>query len=155
GISGDLPIVLLRLPVGGDSMELFRRVLTGHSYWHAKGFATDLVVLNEAPTSYHDQIANELMGLVRASEGRDRIDRPGGVFVRKADQCPPDDLNLLQAWAGVVLTPERGSLEDQIGVIGRAPALPPRLQAREQGSVLQAERVPAQEGLRFFNGTGG
>src|SRR5207248_3090521 len=97
-ISGDLPLVLLRLPEGRESMELLRRVLTAHSYWHAKGLQVDLVVLNDAATTYHNEAAREIMGLVRTTEARDRIDKPGGVFVRTADQFSPDDLILLHAW---------------------------------------------------------
>ena len=110
----------------------------------AKGFRTDLVVLNEAPTTYLDEVANEMLGLVRTTEDRDRIDRPGGVFVRKADQFPPEDLNVLLAWARVVLTPERGSLEDQVGLTGRAPTVPPLLSPPEKGRALMerlAERL--------------
>ena len=97
--------------------------------------------------------------LVRHADGStlefDVIDRPGGVFVRKADQLPPDDLALLMAWSRVILTPERGSLEDQVGLTGRAAALPPAFQPTEKRRPPRSALLPAPEGLRFFNGTGG
>ena len=155
GISGDLPIVLLHLPAGAESVELLRRVLTAHSYWRSKGLQTDLVVLNEAPSSYHDGLMDEVMGLVRAGESRDRLDRPGGVFVRKADQFSADDRGLIRCWARVVLGGDRGSLEDQTGQGTRPPRYPAPLRATRapRKDPITAPERPTD--LLFFNGTGG
>jgi cyclic beta-1,2-glucan synthetase len=154
GISGDLPVVLLHLTEGPQSMELLKRLLTAHSYWRSKGLLTDLVILNEMPTSYQDSLADEVMGLIRAGEARDRIDRPGGVFVRKTDQFSPQDRALLQCWARVALDGRRGSLEDQIGRTVRAPRLPAAFApTAKPGESRRWAETPGD--LQFFNGVGG
>ncbi|MFO0880853.1 MAG: glucoamylase family protein [Gemmataceae bacterium] len=154
GISGDLPIVLLRMFEGADSIELFRRVIKAHAYWNSHGLRTDLVVLNETPTTYLDEVANEMINLVRTSQDRDNIDRPGGVFLRKADQISPDDHVLLQAWARVILDPRRGPLEDQILVTMPTHTFPQAMK-RKRPTALPRTWAPVPEGLQQFNGTGG
>ena len=46
GISGDLPIVLVRIDEN-DDLELVRQLLRAHEYWRLKQLAVDLVILNE------------------------------------------------------------------------------------------------------------
>ena len=46
GISGDLPIVLVRIEED-DDLELVRQLLRAHEYWRLKQLAVDLVILNE------------------------------------------------------------------------------------------------------------
>ena len=50
-ISGDLPIVLLRI---GDlaHIDLVRQVVQAHAYWRMKGLAVDLVIWNEDHSGY-------------------------------------------------------------------------------------------------------
>ncbi len=51
GISGDLPIVLVRIEEE-DDLELVRQLLRAHEYWRLKQLAVDLVILNERAASY-------------------------------------------------------------------------------------------------------
>ena len=51
GISGDLPIVLLRIDDVED-IGVARQLLRAHEYWRMKQLAVDLVILNERTTSY-------------------------------------------------------------------------------------------------------
>ena len=46
GISGDLPIVLLRI-ADQANIELVRQLVQAHAYWRIKGLAVDLVIWNE------------------------------------------------------------------------------------------------------------
>ena len=56
GISGDAPIVLLRI---SDSarIELVQQLLQAHSYWRMKGLPVDLVILNEDVSVYRQPLA--------------------------------------------------------------------------------------------------
>ena len=51
GISGDLPIVLLRI-AEIETLHVARQVLQAHEYWRMKQLAVDLVILNERKSSY-------------------------------------------------------------------------------------------------------
>ncbi len=102
GISGDRPILLLRVR-GEQHIELVREGLRAHEYFQLRGLSVDLVVLNEHPPSYSQSSNDQLLGVVRPGPGAHLIDKPGGIFVRRADLVPPDDQALLAAVARVVL----------------------------------------------------
>ena len=84
-ISGDLPIVLLQI---GDPahIELVRQLVQAHAYWRLKGLAVDLVIWNEDHAGYRQLLQEQIMGLIAAGIEANVTDRPGGIFVRPADQ---------------------------------------------------------------------
>ncbi|HKE58553.1 MAG TPA: glucoamylase family protein, partial [Pyrinomonadaceae bacterium] len=51
GISGDLPIMVVRIDKPAD-LPIVRMLIRGHEYLHYKGLRVDLVILNDNPTSY-------------------------------------------------------------------------------------------------------
>ena len=57
GISGDLPIVLLRI-ADIEHLDIVRQLLQAHEYWRMKQFAADLVILNERASSYVADLAD-------------------------------------------------------------------------------------------------
>src|SRR5205085_4783742 len=78
GISGDKPIVLVRV-AEGDELPLARQALLAHSYWRLQNLEVDLVLLNEHPSGYLEELHQQLQGLVRASDSHHLVDKPGGV----------------------------------------------------------------------------
>ncbi|VTS01618.1 glycosyltransferase 36 : Cellobiose phosphorylase OS=Singulisphaera acidiphila (strain ATCC BAA-1392 / DSM 18658 / VKM B-2454 / MOB10) GN=Sinac_1249 PE=4 SV=1: Glycoamylase: CBM_X: Glyco_transf_36: GT36_AF: CBM_X: Glyco_transf_36: GT36_AF [Gemmata massiliana] len=152
GISGDLPIVAVCVS-DGDGIPLARQALKAHAFWRGRGFAVDLVLLADRPASYREELYQDLSALARASDSRDVIDKPGGVFVRKV-QPGSEDRTLVLAVARVVLYGDRGTLADQIDVVARGNRLPPDLVATRPGEPDVPDR-PKVEQLAFFNGTGG
>ncbi|MGA2793444.1 MAG: glucoamylase family protein, partial [Roseiarcus sp.] len=156
GISGDLPIILVRI---SDILQLdvAREALQAVEYWRMKRLAVDLVILNERFSSYVQDLQIALETLVRASQSRPQIGEerpPGHIFLLRADLISPEARTLLASVARVVLAGERGRLADQLE---RAPeARPsPRAVARRAASIseLQVSRPPP--GLEYFNGLGG
>src|SRR6202044_3231791 len=87
GISGDLPILLLRI-ADVQNLDLARQLLQAHEYWRMKQLAVDLVILNERASSYVQDLQIALETVVRThrqspTDGVER--RPGRVFVLRAD----------------------------------------------------------------------
>ena len=125
-ISGDLPIVLVQI-ADPDNIDLVRQVVQAHAYWRLKGLAVDLVIWNEDQVGYRQQLQEQILGLIAASVDTNIIDRPGGIFVRPAQQLSNEDRVLLQSVARVILTDRGGTLADQ--VLRRKPEelLPPIL----------------------------
>ena len=112
-ISGDLPIVLLQI---GDiaHIELVRQMVQALAYWRLKGMEVDLVIWNEDRAGYRQVLQEHILGLVAAGVESNVIGRPGGIFVRPADQISTEDRILLQAVARVIISDNRGSLEEQV-----------------------------------------
>ncbi|HLJ92161.1 MAG TPA: glucoamylase family protein [Gemmataceae bacterium] len=171
GISGDRPIVLVRI-AEMEELPLVRQLLTAHAYWRLKGLEVDMVLLNEQRTGYFEELHQELQNLVRGSDDRGLLDKPGGVFVRKAAQIPREDQILLQAAAHCVLAGNQGSLANQIdrpvlasqvregkrGVVTRvAPLNDKTLRAGPGQENLPPSGTvsPAGNNLLFDNGIGG
>ena len=112
-ISGDLPIVLLQIG-DPDNIDLVRRMVQAHAYWRLKGLAVDLVIWNEDRGGYRQALQDQIMGLIAAGVEAHVIDRPGGIFVRRAEQIPDEDRILLQSVARAIITDRRGSLAEQV-----------------------------------------
>jgi cyclic beta-1,2-glucan synthetase len=153
GISGDLPIVIVRVSQPED-MDAVRRILRGHEYLRLKGLQIDLVILNDHPTTYIQGLQDELVGIVRTSGSDLWQDKPGGVFLRRTDIMPEADRILLHSVARVVIVPERGSLDAQLTKRESEEELPPEFVPRFPSRTYPEPAVTVPE-LSFFNGLGG
>lgn len=100
GISGDIPILLATLE-SADGLPSVRQLLNVHHYWRLKGIACDLVILNEHPPTYLQELNDELLSIVMASSESGLLDRPGGVFIRRTDILKPEDIMLLHSIARI------------------------------------------------------
>jgi cyclic beta-1,2-glucan synthetase len=152
GISGDLPILLVCVSEA-DGLPLARQALQAHAFWRGRGFFVDLVLLADRPASYREELYDALAAMTRASDSRDTVDRPGGVFVRRAGQLG-DDRALVVAAARVMLYGDRGSLADQTDALGRIREFPPPLVATRSLIPAAPTQPPIGE-VRFANRTGG
>ncbi len=112
-ISGDLPIVLVKI-ADPANIDLVRQLVQAHAYWHLKGLAVDLVIWNEDQAGYRQLLQEQIMGLIAAGIEANVTDRPGGIFLRLAEQISEEDRILLQTVARAILTDSRGTLWDQI-----------------------------------------
>ncbi|MEY2931467.1 MAG: hypothetical protein RL033_2216 [Pseudomonadota bacterium] len=119
GISGDLPIVLLRLD-HAEFTEVCRDLLLAHEFWRLNGFTCDLVIINEEPTGYLQGTQDQVRELIQ----RAQVDQRGGVFLRRADQMNEEERELLSCAARVVVHASQGSLARQLRRAAAAPELP-------------------------------
>ena len=122
-ISGDLPIVLLQI-ADPEHIDLVRQVVQAHAYWRLKGLNVDLVIWNEDHAGYRQALQDQIMGLVAAGIEANVIDKPGGIFVRPAQQMSTEDRILLQSVARVVLSDARGTLSEQVVRRSRLEVMP-------------------------------
>ncbi len=153
GISGDLPIMVVRSDKA-DDLRTVRKLVRAHEYLHYKGLTVDLVILNDTPTDYMQVLHGELETIIRTSGLQHLQDKPGGVYLRRADQMPEHDRILLHAVARVVIVADRGSFEDQIERPHIEEPLPPLLVPRAPSQIYPESHVQPPE-LAFFNGLGG
>ena len=156
GISGDVPIVLVRIDAAEDQ-EIIRQLLRAHEYWRMKQLAVDLVILNEQTTSYVQDLQASLETQVRTSQSRAQHDGHaphGNVFTLRADLVSAEDRTLLQTAARAVLLSRGGTLAEQIGRRQRSPAAPPLPPPRPATQPLDVVPPPRPD-LEFFNGLGG
>ena len=154
-ISGDLPIVLLRIEDPAN-IDLVRQLIQAHTYWRLKGLAADLVIWNEDHAGYRQQLQEQIMGLIAAGVGVHVTDQPGGIFVRPADQISNEERILLQTVARAIITDSRGKLADQLNRRRRVESTAPLLTPirTDRGAPPAVAAMPRND-LLFFNGLGG
>ncbi len=155
GISGDLPIMLVRIDDFGD-IDVVREALRAFEYWRMKQLSVDLVILNEKPASYVQDLQNMIDTLVRTSSaGQAAGNVPGGVFAFRADLVSRDVLALMQFAARIMILARRGSLAEQIRRLQDIkPPIAAALSRRQAAPAILEAMQPRAE-LEFFNGFGG
>ena len=139
GISGDLPILLVTVGDRRD-MQVVREALLAHAYWRLRGFKADLVILNEEAGGYEQPLQGRPAAAHPVPRPVHRLDQPGGIFLRAAEQMPVEDLTLLLAVARVVLVAARGALVQQLGTAPEASLLPPGLRQPAAGGESHRRR---------------
>ena len=152
GLSGDVPIVLLRIS-DISRLGLVRELVQAHAYWKGKGLTVDLVILSKDDSTYRQPLQEEIIRMVGAGTEGQMMDKTGGIFIRYEDQIPDEAVLLLQAVAHVTLRDENGTLEEQMerppAPDSQVPALVPvREHRREVGESAWRELI-------FHNGYGG
>lgn len=154
GISGDLPIVLVRVRDPAH-LGLVQQVVQAHAYWRLKGLVVDLMIWNEDDSVYRQSLQEAIVDVVAASPEATGVDRPGGVFIRRGEQMSEDDRALLQSVARIVLLGEGGTLAEQTDRRGRAEPWPAGLKPLRRLPSSEIPDAPPQRDLAFFNGLGG
>lgn len=156
GISGDLPIILARIDDPSD-IEIIRQLLRAHEYLRMKQLSADLVIINEQPSSYVQELQNSLEVLVRGSRLRlspDTSGVSGRIFLLRGDLVNPQTRSQLQAVARAVILSHRGTLAEQI--MRSKPRQHSDAAPRRAIRPPEIGDVPLQkEALQIFNGFGG
>ncbi len=153
GISGDAPIVLLRI-TDPSRIELVQQLLQAHSYWRMKGLPVDLVILNEDVSVYRQPLQDQIFRLIASGMEDQMLDKPGGIFVRRLEQVSSEDRVLLQSVARLVLADENGTLTEQLDRAGLPGPTIPLLTPARSPRRDSPEPLPERH-LVFYNGLGG
>jgi len=156
GVSGDLPILLVRVASDGDQ-ALVRQALTAQEYWRLKGLAADVVILNEQPAGYRDEVHAHLEALLDDGPWRAWKHRPGGAYLLRGDRMAEAERLLLHGVARAVLAGEAGTLAHQLDrpaprATGPAPV---ELPAASPVRAEEPMAPPAVPLITLGNGVGG
>ncbi len=156
GISGDLPIVLVRIDDPED-LHLVRQVLHAHRYFRMKQLAVDVVILNERAPSYTQDLQGALEAAARTSHAStvpEGDGARGNVFLLRAELVTPEVRRLLAAVARARLLSRRGSLSEQLESLAPSESLVPHRPHRSAARRRLEVAAPRLD-LEFWNGLGG
>jgi cellobiose phosphorylase len=155
GISGDIPIVLLRISDQAN-IDLVRQMIRAHTYWRGKGLIADLVIWNEDQSGYRQSLQEEIVSAIASVGEAGLVDKNGGIFVRRVDQMTEEDKVLQQTVARVLISDTAGTLAEQMQrrprvekTVARFDRLQPRRPAVPVGVEINRPDLAA------FNGIGG
>jgi cyclic beta-1,2-glucan synthetase len=153
GVSGDHPIVLVRLH---DLHEfgLVEEVVRAHELWRRAGLRVDLVVLSEWSSSYRADVEERFSHALADAGFRGLVGAPAGLFVIHDDQVNEAERTLLFAVARVVLHSDAGSIAAQLDAVP-PPAVPLPPLVPSLPSVPPSLSLARPDWLLFDNGIGG
>ena len=157
GISGDLPILLVR--VVDDDLTVAREALEAQEYWRLKGLKADVVILNEHPVSYLDEVQSRLTALLDEGPWRMWKQKSGGTFLLRADTMGRAERALFHAVAQAVLETNRGDLRAHLARPPQTPIAPSPLPALAHPENMHPPVQPSMSvgvpALIMPNGIGG
>jgi cyclic beta-1,2-glucan synthetase len=158
GISGDLPIVLIRIN-DENGLDIVKQLLRAHEYWRLKRLSVDLVILNDGPPSGAPDLQAVIESAIRSSRAGGQNEeevRRGGVFSLRGDLMPASGGDLLLTAARAVFFAGRGSVGDQLaGLRDPEPAPMPRVQRPNLPQIPRTDSPRSVPSLEYFNGLGG
>ncbi|WGT51329.1 GH36-type glycosyl hydrolase domain-containing protein [Thioclava nitratireducens] len=154
GLSGDLPIVLVRVD-DADHAALLPAVVRAHRWWHRHGLRADLVILSTGASSYEEPINARLRDALRDAGLAEGLGGDGGVHLHSADRIATSQRRALEELAQVVLDGAAETLTEALQSVeelrDKSPLFTPDGQPERE---THPPRAPAQV-LRFENGCGG
>ena len=164
GISGDHPILLLRIHDGES--PILPETLQAFTYWRNHHITVNLVILNDQDTGYALDLHNTILRQIRQMGVETSLNQRDGIFILRTDQLQPADRILFETVAGVILDEKDGTLaEHAIRLNMHHASLPeftPSLSPSSTEAMTTEVRngdptVPLQlvEGLLMDNGFGG
>ncbi|TCM96561.1 cellobiose phosphorylase [Paenibacillus sp. BK033] len=153
GVSGDRPIVLASI-AETSSLPFMNKLLIGYEYLRRKGLSFDLVIWNESPGGYQQELRDALQRMIELN-----VHNPNngaGVHIVAASEQSHEDKVLLFAAARLLLHAGGPSLRAQLQPrdFARAGQVPELAPVATPDLYSDSPSRTESEGL-FFNGYGG
>jgi cyclic beta-1,2-glucan synthetase len=149
--------VLIRIADVGR-IGLVKQLLQAHTYWRMNGLIVDLVIINEDFSGYRAALQDSIIGLINAGPEMQTIDKPGGVFIRRADELSEEARVLFQAVARIVFTDSEETLIEQaerrVAIDRATNRSPDSLEPMFEIEQYPLNKLPERD-LIFNNGLGG
>lgn len=112
GISGDLPIILVKIKDVND-IDIIKEVLSAHEFFRVKNIKVDLVILNEEKESYENYVRDAIQTEILNKNMAYLLNIPGGIYcLDNIDN--KQDKRLLETRANLVINANYNLLKTQM-----------------------------------------
>ena len=108
GISGDLPILLVRISQSND-VEVLEEILKAYEFFRLKNILIDLVILNEEPNSYEKYTKEIILNSILNSNLGHLQNMSGGIFILENEES-----KTLEFYANFIIETKNGPLARQL-----------------------------------------
>jgi len=153
GLSGDLPILLIRVHDVAQ-IEILERLIRAQVLWRRRGLLLDIAVLRLNQAGYEDPLRERIMEVLRDTHNTGWLGRHGGIHLLPTGQVSQRTQDVVLAAAAVVLDTDR-TLNERLGDVLIRPSRSPYLAVRQRIEYAQLADVTKPVGLLFDNGIGG
>ncbi|MCX6119414.1 MAG: cyclic beta 1-2 glucan synthetase, partial [Proteobacteria bacterium] len=156
GISGDYPIVLLKIS-SLENAAIVSQLLSAHVYLKTFQISFDLIILIEDESIYRQEAFEHVVKLIHEKNLQHIVDVPGGIFVRRRDAFAESDRVLIEVLARVVVDDRYGSFGNQMDrriITPNYPALIDKKTLVIHSNGSSADQSANHQGQIFSNGYG-
>lgn len=112
GISGDLPILLVKIKNIND-IDTVIEAINAYEYYKTKNIKIDLVILNEEKENYENYVKDAIQGAVLNKSLGYLFNTKGGIYCLNSINDKKDK-KLIEQKAELIINAENGSIEEQI-----------------------------------------
>ena len=113
GISGDLPIILLKIKNVNDGY-IVKEALKAHEFFRMKKVETEMVILDEEKHSYENYVKEEIEGSILNHHMAYLKNQRGGIFTLSKGEIDKKDIELLEFLASIIIDSDKGGLKNNI-----------------------------------------
>ena len=113
GISGDLPIVLVKMKNANDVQGL-KEILKAYEYFRTKNVETEIVVINEENYSYENYVREEIDSTILNQHMGYLKNIKGGIFVLNEEEIDKNDMTFLEFISSITIDCAKGNLENNL-----------------------------------------
>jgi len=154
GISGDCPILLLRI-AGEVPSQLLELLVKAQRLWQRSAMRCDLVVLRNEPAGYEAPLRERILAILRDTGTYANLGTAGGIHLVSAAAMTHETLQRLAASAAVILDDDDVPLSVKLDRVLERRASAPRFMPAGAVAYPEIPAISRPEGLLFDNGTGG
>ena len=113
GISGDIPIILVKIKDINDSYVI-KEVLKAYEFIRTKNIEVELVIIDEEKHSYENYVREEIESIVQGSQLAYLKNVRGGIFELSKNEINKEDLELLQLLSSVTINANKGGIKNAL-----------------------------------------
>ncbi len=113
GISGDLPIILVKMKNVNDNYVI-KEVLKAYEFFRTKNIEVEIVILDEEKHSYENYVKEEIEGAILNYHMSYLKNQKGGIFILTKSEIDKKDIQLLDFLADIVIDSNKGGLKNNI-----------------------------------------
>ena len=111
GISGDLPIILVKVKDVND-IYVVEQILKAYDFFRSKNVSVEIVFLDEEKHSYENYVKEEIEESILNNQIAYMENVKGGIFILSKDEIRKEDINLLKFVASIIVDSHLGNIEN-------------------------------------------
>ena len=113
GISGDLPIILVKIKDSNDA-HVIKEVLKAYEFFRTKNLETELIILDEEKHSYENYVREDVENIIQNSQIAYLKNIRAGIFELSKNEISKEDLNLLNFVATIIIDANKGGIKNAL-----------------------------------------
>ena len=161
GISGDLPIILLKVRDVND-VDIVREILKAYEFARIKKVEVELIIVDEEKHSYENYVKEEIENIVLNSHLAYLKNIRGGIFEINKNEIDKKDMELLEFVATIIIDTAKGGIKNAINEIEEEYLERIKIISNEEQPPIMIEEaesdidiIKQSQDLKYYNEYGG